>query len=343
MGSMTGTTKRFCWAGFGAQDAASRGERILDDELESWFAEASRKDVHVVFLADSCYSGTMTRQARSTRLADPYAVTVDDAPPEAREPPTAADPGKVTFIAASLETELVPEVNIGGRMRGAASYAFARALDGSADHDGDGTVTRGELAEYIVAVANVHGSQATPEVSPRTALSAPLIPAGTPASLPNPEITVSTSTGTRPAGVNAPMAEFGEATLNWDARSGMVTNAEGDVLAYDVSERHVARIVEKYRLAERLKAVAARAPLRVVLDSGGRALVPGDRTVIRIPRAGPSLADGVRHRQRWPGHAPVPSPRRRCRRRGRPPGGDVSSRGDIQGRRRGVGRRPSHP
>ena len=275
----------FLLAGFGAQDAAGRGERILDDELVSWFAEASRKDVQVVFLADSCYSGTMTRQARSTRLADPYAVTVDDAPPAAREPLAVADPDNVTFIAASLETELVPEVNIGGRMRGAASYAFARALEGLADDDGDGIVTRGELAEYMVAVATVHGSQATPDVRPRSALSAPLIPAGTPGVLPNLEITVSASTGIRPAGVDAQMAEFGAATLNWDAGSGTVTNAEGDVLAYDVSERHVGSILEKYGLVEHLKVLTARAPLRVTLDGGARALSPGDRTAIRIARA----------------------------------------------------------
>ena len=275
----------FLLGGFGAQDAASRRERILDDELESWFAEASRKDVQIVFLADSCYSGTMTRQARSTRLADDYAVTIADTPPAAREPPTVADPDNVTFIAASLETELVPEVNIGGRMRGAASYAFARALEGLADANGDGIVTRGELAEYMVTVAVGYGSQATPDVRPRSALSAPLIPAGTPGNLPEPGITIATSTGVRPVGVNAPLAEFGEATLNWDAGSGTITNAEGDILAYDVSEQHVGSLLAKYDLVEHLKALTARAPLRVTLDSGARALVPGDRTAIRIFRA----------------------------------------------------------
>ena len=275
----------FLLGGFGAQDAASRSERILDDELESWFAEASRKDVQIVFLADSCYSGTMTRQARSTRLADDYAVTIADAPPAAREPPTVADPDNVTFIAASLETEIVPEVNIGGRMRGAASYAFARALEGMADDNRDGIVTRGELAEYMVTVAVGYGSQATPDVRPRSALSAPLIPAGTPGNLPEPGITVATSTGILPVGVNAPLAEFGEATLNWDAGAGTITNAEGDILAYDVSERHVSTFLEKYDLVEHLKALTARAPLRVTLDSGARALFPGDRTAIRISRA----------------------------------------------------------
>ena len=41
-------------------------ERIFDDELNQWFVDAGALDLRVVFVADSCHSGTLT-SVRSTR------------------------------------------------------------------------------------------------------------------------------------------------------------------------------------------------------------------------------------------------------------------------------------
>lgn len=60
------------------------GEEILDDELSYWFHEAQRKGVQVIFLADSCFSGTVSRGGRLRRVDD----FVLDIPPLAPDVPT---------------------------------------------------------------------------------------------------------------------------------------------------------------------------------------------------------------------------------------------------------------
>ncbi len=56
----------------------------------------------------------------------------------------------VTFVGAVAENKLTPEVTIEGEKRGALSWAFARALEGRADKNGDGQVSEFELIGYLV-------------------------------------------------------------------------------------------------------------------------------------------------------------------------------------------------
>jgi hypothetical protein len=53
-------------------------ERIVDDEMHAWLKAADDKDIEVIFVADSCHSGTMTRgvgskfvRYRTGTFADP--------------------------------------------------------------------------------------------------------------------------------------------------------------------------------------------------------------------------------------------------------------------------------
>ena len=53
-----------------AQRGAGTRERIFDDELNAWFMEAGAKGIRVIFVADACHSGTLTR-ALDPRVAAP--------------------------------------------------------------------------------------------------------------------------------------------------------------------------------------------------------------------------------------------------------------------------------
>jgi len=75
-----------------------------------------------------------------------------------------------------VENKLTPEVTIEGEKRGALSWAFARALEGRADKNGDGQVSEFELIGYLVpAVHALVESQQTPQVLPLRARSVALV------------------------------------------------------------------------------------------------------------------------------------------------------------------------
>ncbi|QRM55461.1 caspase family protein [Sinorhizobium sp. BG8] len=108
-------------------------EIIVDNELNSWFAEAEGKGVHVLFVSDSCFSGGMSRSiSGKTRLAPAVKVKLQAPSQEAVAGASLKDIGfkQVTVLAASLESQPTPEVIIDGEPRGALSWSFARAIEG---------------------------------------------------------------------------------------------------------------------------------------------------------------------------------------------------------------------
>ena len=291
-----GFDEAFLLADFTPKTARGARERIVDDELNAWFAAAAGKGVRVTFLADSCHAGTMTRQAISTRFAGSFD------PPAGAEiaaPDTSTAPlDNVFFIAAVSEDKATPEVNIGGVMRGAASYAFARALEGAADADADGVVTRDELDDYMTRAAATFSDQALPRVSPLSGGGEPVFGGRARATAKKSKgkaaskMTLSLSSGGM---IGAPTAEispaFGAATLNWIQDERRVLNSEGDVVAYDVGGPiALRRVMEKFRLIEQVKAAAAAAPLSVGLSGGAKLHRVGEETEIVIgPRRAPYL------------------------------------------------------
>jgi hypothetical protein len=167
----SGKDEIFVLAGFDPDGPGVR-ERLLDKEIFWWLSRLDAKGASVVFVADTCHSGGLSKtiDPRIGQLSYRALRYVDD-PAEANpaagtyhvprerliEPPkgaeaTAADALQhMTFLAAVDKWSKTPEIRIAGEAtpRGALSYAFARAVQGNADLDGDGRVTRRELIDYM--------------------------------------------------------------------------------------------------------------------------------------------------------------------------------------------------
>ncbi len=166
-----------------ANTRAGQREIIRDNQLYEWFSAAEGKGVQVLFVADSCHSGTMTRaadprfQSLQSRLVDidfeqglEAELTVEIEPQVAKL--DKQDLPYLTFLSAGLESQEIPEIfvkSVDGESdtRGALSFVFARALEGEADADGDLVLTRAELRHYILEnVSLLSERQQTPELSP---------------------------------------------------------------------------------------------------------------------------------------------------------------------------------
>ncbi len=149
--------------------------RLTDDALQVLFAEAA--EYQVIWVADSCHSGGLTRNASRTlsrfaglfegledpSLADVPLATGDDAAPEHE-----ALAHVTQILATASEDRIVKEVEIGGRMHGALSWYFAQSLKGQADADNDGQTTRAELRNYLdTRVYTLMNQTQQPQILPR--------------------------------------------------------------------------------------------------------------------------------------------------------------------------------
>lgn len=165
-------------SGYTAKAPGNR-ERIIDDELYGWFQQANAKGVKVVFVADGCHSGTLTRSVdpragRRRMRSQPSWIEGTDALSLAglTVAPAEEVPEGLSFFAAGQEAEQVPEVDLRGddgqvSPRGVLSYAFARALHGEADSNGDGLLSRSELQRYLQRTVRVYAeARQTPQFQP---------------------------------------------------------------------------------------------------------------------------------------------------------------------------------
>lgn len=269
-------------------------QRIIDDEIAGMLAEAAPRTV--IFIADACHSGTMTRglDARadkpSFRVAS-YGPIEDDEvplPPTAKARDATADQlPHVTYFAAVRDNELAPEVEIDGHQRGALSWSFARAMRGDADTDGDKILTKGELERFIrenvrMKLEGRQHPQVTPAgrgeatlVSVTAAPAAPAAPS-TAAAAPEPlRLRILNPPGggadplfARLKGVT-PADAAGPAALTWDAAAGEVVNGMGDVVA-KVPAADVQNVIDKWALLRRLDRDATRRSLEMTVTPDDR-------------------------------------------------------------------------
>ncbi|MBY3595369.1 caspase family protein [Rhizobium bangladeshense] len=155
----SGRDEVYVLAGFDTRLPGSR-ERIFGDEFKVLIHRLEEKGAEVLFIADTCHAGGMTRDvdprgAKITwRQAPSYTIEEDDLAPistAADALSTGFDYKRLTFLAAVDENTKSPEIMIPGvaQKRGALSYATARAFEGAADRNGDGVVNRRELFEYV--------------------------------------------------------------------------------------------------------------------------------------------------------------------------------------------------
>lgn len=134
-------------------------QRILGSEFNHFIRQFELKGAKVLFVADTCHGGGMAREVdprageMSYRQIPTYTLTVDKLVPvqNAAEPVTDLDLDHTTFLAAVDRNTKAPEVKIPAieGLRGALSYAVARALEGSADADRDGRITLKELFSNV--------------------------------------------------------------------------------------------------------------------------------------------------------------------------------------------------
>ncbi len=281
-----GMDETFLLGGFSTKTPKGRRERIVDNEINAWFKQAGDKGVRVIFIADSCHSGTMTRDIDervqlSTRSAPPYGMPDDE--PISTDAKTGAmlsedDLTHVTFFAATQEHSKVAEITINGRKRGALSWAFARALQQGADRNQDGVLTRFELESYIVPkVRQVSEARQTLDIRPRSVehdqplLELAKMPRGNPASsnLPlrvkivhagNSQKLFASLQGAVPVG-------NGEAPdLVYDANDRSVVNGAGDQVAEGINPAFLQGVVDKWRSLPGIKEMVVAHPLSISLS-----------------------------------------------------------------------------
>jgi hypothetical protein len=145
----------FLLPGFEATPTGSR-ERIFGSEFNHLIKQIELRGAHVLFVADTCYGGGMARtvdprsEEMSFRQVPTYQLSIDLLQPistTSDEMLTELDFERTAFLAAVDRKTKAPEVRVPGvpGLRGALSYAVARAIEGAADTDHDGKTTLKEL------------------------------------------------------------------------------------------------------------------------------------------------------------------------------------------------------
>ena len=148
----------FLLPGFEPTPAGSQ-QRILGSEFNHFIRQFELRGAKVLFIADTCHGGGMVRDIdpraaeMSFRQISNYTLLVDELKPvsDPADPRSELDLDRTAFLAAVDRNAKAPEVRIPGvdGLRGALSYAVARAIEGGADTDHDGKVTLAELFANI--------------------------------------------------------------------------------------------------------------------------------------------------------------------------------------------------
>lgn len=280
--------------------------RILDDELSAWLTAARQRGVHVILLADHCHAGTIYRSAGGTARnvrAIPETRRSDTPPGEPprvselqAEPPV---PG-VTVLAAGLARDAVSEWRISenGRMHGALSFAFATAIGGAADVDGNGSITRGELLEFLGrGIRAITGGDQRPQlrsvereddvlfVVARTTPTPPQRPTGVALHVAGmPADRAQVLVRDVPGAVWEPDAS--RARLTWNATTGDMTNAGGIFVAFGLQPAALPSVVTSAAVADSLSALAVRSRLTLSIlrrnPELGVVLPEGETAEIRL-------------------------------------------------------------
>jgi uncharacterized caspase-like protein len=279
-------------------------EIIVDNELNAWFSEAEAKGVQVLFVSDSCHSGGMSRSfSGKTRLAQ--AVTVKLKPPS-QEAVSGAEVKEaqfrnVTVLAASLESQPSPEVIIDGEPRGALSWSFARAVEGSADRNGDGRLSRVELEDYVFAnVKTQSEALQVPNFTPQLPRSEDevVMPLTRSVAVTTELAVKKTYKSVRDMGWEGKLALSVEGTdvvpdntggtgvpYRWDAASGIFYTPNGDVAAEHIDAGMIQSVVNKFILLDFLKLMASLNPGAVSLTPQKDIYAAGDKISFDAPEA----------------------------------------------------------
>lgn len=260
-------------------------EILLDNELEVMLAELGARGVTVVFVADCCHAGTMTRgihpaaqrQVQLRTLDGAFSVnalvaSLASAPPAPRSPPPDAL-RHVHLFAGSVESLPVPEVTYDGRRHGALSVVVSRALAGGtmpalrdlADNVVRGVRAMGDGRQNAEVTLGENATQAL--FSRGVTAPAPPVSAGLPATTDLPvrlrldgRVTDDARQAVeRLAGVQRVEARD-DADLIWNPTSRQVVSGLGDMLADGVDSGRIAASIARFRAVRRLRSLAMEQP-----------------------------------------------------------------------------------
>jgi hypothetical protein len=263
-----GMDEIFLLSGFD-RTGSGTAERVIDDEMNHWLSQLNKKQVDVLYVADTCHGGGMLREAdfRSGQLTyrDGGKVTVSLLGDELKPISTVADATltpddlpNVTFLAAVDKFSKAPEVSVPGNttLRGALSYAVARSIS----EGNQGTLTRRQLFGFSSQTAYQY-SQTKQVIATEPAGKAAdleravfrLNVSGEPANVPVGDVVRLRVSGGDPsavAGINPGQFPFrivknGEDTdVVWDVASGDVLNGYGDVISISAKANEIPAIVD---------------------------------------------------------------------------------------------------
>ena len=273
--------------GYDRQGAVAAEERLLDKYVFAWLKRITGKGAHVLLLADSCFGGGMTKAVdprvtllpvRALRGSELVAAPSENGPELADIPfkdNATAELQGVTFIAAVDDHTEAPEINVVDTPRGAASYALARALEGSADADGnrDGITTRKELLAYVRRkVRALSQNVQSPVVEPRTLETAevPVFRIKSPAAfaaVPKVEAPPGPQRPT-PSTQRAPV--LSSTSISQDQQTGDIMDVNGMVLAYGEPPGSLPLARERRRAYDELVQLTEGRALDVSVEPGER-------------------------------------------------------------------------
>jgi len=316
-----GKDEWFVLWGFGTSGGDTR-ERLVDDEMADWLGRLDASGARTIFLADVCHGGGITKapDAFAGRSRLRYIHPADSAAGATRgayfiapgedkltlpvEVPADDDATQrypsLTFIAGAPDTALVPEFDIPGvpTPRGAASYAFARALEGRADlrANRDGMTTRGELMAFLNAeIGMVSGGVQDFVFEPSDAASSDFVLFGR-----NATGSAAVASFAAPAGsaqqpviggpaIHTPSsghtATGAPPTLQFvyiDHASGNVVSRKRGVRAYGLPPDELQVAAERFEVEERFAEMRREMPLTVSLRPAARSFAEGERFGIAV-------------------------------------------------------------
>jgi hypothetical protein len=271
-------------------------ERILDKEINVWLKRIEQKGAHTLFLADTCHGGGLTREVdlrageMSYRQTSISIASLDDAlTPISTDADRLRQPeefDRVTFLAAADKWTKAPEVRIEGQptLRGALSYAVARAFEGGADRNGDGKTTRRELFEYARQVVQQYSQSRQviyTEPNRRTDLMESVVfkRAGAPEQPASSDdragskvrIAILNGSTTDLAGVEPYSAKIEvvgkdqQPDLVWDAAGGDVVSGPGDIVARGIARRDIADVLDRTAAVAAIAKLSESRPQRILL------------------------------------------------------------------------------
>ena len=171
----------FLLAGFDGTRGRALG--IASSTTRSGTCLQTEKEATVLFVADSCFAGGMTRSVDSrvpvgirtpgVRLRAsgniPGGTGADDPVAERVRKLGEVDEdalSRVIWLYAQDKNKVTQEIAVDGARRGALSYAFAQALRGAGDRNGDGRLDVPELKRFVNRkVAQLSERRQRPEVN----------------------------------------------------------------------------------------------------------------------------------------------------------------------------------